>query len=38
MILHPEAEERELTGHEVESLPVGPDPAVFSTDDAEPSA
>ena len=38
MILHPDAEERELTGEELESLPVGPDPAVFSTDDAESSA
>ena len=34
MILHPDAEERELTEDEVQSLPVGPDPAVFSTDDA----
>jgi C4-type Zn-finger protein len=38
MILHPDAEERDLTGEELESLPVGPDPAVFSTDDAESSA
>ena len=38
MILHPDAEERNLTDDELESLPVGPDPAVFSTDDAESSA
>ncbi len=37
MILHPDAEERELTEEELETLPVGPDPAVFSTDDAERS-
>ena len=33
MILHPDAEERDLTDEELQSLPVGPDPAVFSTDD-----
>ena len=34
MILHPDAEERALTSEELEELPVGPDPAVFSKDDA----
>ena len=29
-ILHPEVEHRELTDGELQSLPVGPDPAVFS--------
>ena len=33
MILHPDAKERDLTDEELQSLPVGPDPAVFSTDD-----
>ena len=33
MILHGDAVERDLTEEELESLPVGPDPAVFSTDD-----
>lgn len=33
MILHPSAVERDLTDEEIKSLPVGPDPAVFSTDD-----
>lgn len=38
MILHPDAEERELTDEELRTLPVGPDPAVFSTDEANRSA
>jgi zinc finger protein len=38
MILHPDATERDLTDEELAALPVGPDPAVFSTDDVEPSA
>lgn len=29
-ILHPDAQQRELTEDEIQSLPVGPDPAVFS--------
>lgn len=33
MILHEEAVERSLTEEELEALPVGPDPAVFSPDD-----
>jgi hypothetical protein len=33
MILHPDAVERDLTAEELERLPVGPDPAVFSNDD-----
>ena len=36
MILHPDATERDLTDEELAALPVGPDPAVFSTDDVEP--
>jgi len=38
MILHPEAEERTLTDEELQHLPVGPDPAVFSTDEKGNSA
>ena len=38
MILHPDASERALTTDELERLPVGPDPAVFSADDATDSA
>jgi len=38
MILHGDAVERELTEDELESLPVGPDPAVFSTDDVGESS
>ncbi len=33
MILDSDADERELTPKELESLPIGPDPAVFSSDD-----
>ena len=38
MILHPDANERPLTMDELVDLPVGPDPAVFSTDDMEDSS
>ena len=38
MILHADAIERDLTKEELESLPVGPDPAVFSTDDVNESS
>ena len=38
MIIHPEAVERDLTPAELQSLPVGPDPAVFSTDDLDNSS
>jgi zinc finger protein len=38
MIIHPEAVERALTAAELQSLPVGPDPAVFSTDDLDNSS
>jgi hypothetical protein len=38
MILHPEAKERDLTEEEIGVLPVGPDPAVFSSDEVEPSS
>ena len=38
MIIHPEAVERDLTASELQSLPVGPDPAVFSTDDLDNSS
>ena len=38
MILHGDAVERDLTEEELESLPVGPDPAVFSTDDVGESS
>ena len=38
MILHPDASERDLTDEELATLPIGPDPAVFSTNDVEPSA
>jgi len=37
MILHPNATERDLTDEELNRLPVGPDPAVFSKDDVNPS-
>ncbi len=33
MILDPDAVERELTDEELAELPIGPDPAVFSSDD-----
>ena len=33
MIIDPNAIERDLTEDELKSLPVGPDPAVFSKDD-----
>lgn len=33
MIIDKNATERDLTADELESLPVGPDPAVFSKDD-----
>ncbi|MFL2949997.1 MAG: ZPR1 zinc finger domain-containing protein [Candidatus Poseidoniaceae archaeon] len=35
MILHDEALHRELTEEELKALPVGPDPAVFSSDDED---
>jgi len=35
MILDGDASERELTALELEELPIGPDPAVFSPDDAQ---
>jgi len=35
MILDEDASERELTAEELEELPIGPDPAVFSPDDAQ---
>tara|TARA_B110000483_G_C17748048_1_gene371199 strand:- start:144 stop:491 length:348 start_codon:yes stop_codon:yes gene_type:complete len=35
MILDADATERELTAEELEELPIGPDPAVFSPDDAQ---
>ena len=38
MILHGDAVERDLTKKELEALPVGPDPAVFSTDDVNESS
>jgi len=38
MILHEDATQRDLTEDELRELPVGPDPAVFSSDDLEPSA
>lgn len=34
MILHEDANERALTGEELANLPVGPDPAVFSKEEA----
>ena len=34
MILDEDASERELTDEELEELPIGPDPVVFSSDDA----
>ena len=33
MFLDQDADERELTAEELEELPIGPDPAVFSSDD-----
>ena len=33
MIMHDDATHRELTEDELQALPVGPDPAVFSSDD-----
>jgi zinc finger protein len=33
MIIDKDAQERDITGEELENLPVGPDPAVFSKDD-----
>ena len=38
MILHDDAVERELTAEELEELPVGPDPAVFSKNDLDGSS
>ena len=38
MIIHEDATQRDLTDEELCELPVGPDPAVFSSDDLEPSA
>jgi zinc finger protein len=38
MILHPDAIERDLSAEEIAALPVGPDPAVFSTDDVNDSS
>jgi zinc finger protein len=38
MILHPDAVERDLSAEEIAALPVGPDPAVFSTDDVNESS
>ncbi|MCH1538276.1 MAG: hypothetical protein L7S48_07715, partial [Candidatus Poseidonia sp.] len=38
MILHEDALERPLSEDELEKLPVGPDPAVFSTDEMDDSA
>ena len=38
MILHEDALERTLSEEELEKLPVGPDPAVFSTDEMDDSA
>tara|TARA_B110000459_G_C16456112_1_gene422990 strand:- start:199 stop:828 length:630 start_codon:yes stop_codon:yes gene_type:complete len=35
MILDEDASQRELTSEELEELPIGPDPAVFSPDDAK---
>ena len=35
MILDEDAAQRELTSEELEELPIGPDPAVFSPDDAQ---
>jgi len=35
MIIDGDASERELTVEELEELPIGPDPAVFSPDDAQ---
>lgn len=37
MILHEDAVERPLSEDELERLPVGPDPAVFSTDEVNGS-
>jgi hypothetical protein len=33
MIIDKNAQERDLTKEELETLPVGPDPAVFSNND-----
>jgi C4-type Zn-finger protein len=33
MIMHDDATHRDLTDEELKALPVGPDPAVFSSDD-----
>jgi C4-type Zn-finger protein len=38
MILHDDTVERELTAEELEELPVGPDPAVFSKNDLDGSS
>lgn len=38
MILHEDAVERPLSEEELAKLPVGPDPAVFSTDEMNDSA
>lgn len=38
MIMHEDATERELTPAELEDLPVGPDPAVFSKDELDGSS
>ena len=38
MIIHEDATQRDLTEEELRELPVGPDPAVFSSEDLEPSA
>ena len=38
MIIHPEAVQRDLTAEELALLPVGPDPAVFSTEDVNDSS
>jgi len=38
MIMHEDAVERDLTAEEMEELPVGPDPAVFSKDELDGSS
>jgi hypothetical protein len=35
MILHPDTVDRELTEEELAELPVGPDPAVFSSEELD---
>jgi C4-type Zn-finger protein len=35
MILHPDTVDRELTEEELSELPVGPDPAVFSSEELD---